>query len=359
MSNEIERPSNSYTYLDPFEGKPTLPVFPTIADDANTKVVAAAISKYLAEVADASIRTTYTTADTLDLVAERAAIVGGNIMVDVMGTNPTVLNYALTGLAPPPNPDGLVVDFDATLAKIKTFVDGVENSWLTKYFPAALPNGLDPLLQLVTAGTLVTPAMQEIMWEIAKGQTARDARRARSEAVSQWASKGFNMPGGVVSKRLDTISQDLLYANAALAGQQALKALDIQVDAVKFAAEIGTRLQLGLTEGLTNLISAYARLPGVASDYAVGVTTAKRAAYGVINDYYQTLISNSNLSLQSDQSNAELHQRYLATSASFMGSVMSSQVSAAVNATDAYARIAAQTLSGVSSVTQIGIESIS
>lgn len=359
MSDEIRRPANSYTYLDPFASKPALPSFPVYADNANTKVVASAISQYLAEVADASIRTTYTTADTLDTVAERAAIVGGNIMVDVMGTNPIALDRALSGLIPPPNPDNLIVDLDATLTKIKTFVNDIEHSWLTKYFPASLPNGLDPLLQMVTSGTIVTEAMQEIMWERAKQQTTRDASRARSEAVNQWASRGFSMPGGVVNKRINTINQDLLFANADLAAQQAIKALDIQVDAVKFAADVGTRLQLGLTEGLTGLITAYARLPGVATEYAVGATTAKRAAYGAINDYYQTLISNANLSLQADQTNAEIHQRYLATSASFMGSLMSAQVSAAVNATDAYAKIAAQTLSGVSNVTQIGIESIS
>jgi hypothetical protein len=359
MSNEIERPANGYTYIDPFEPKPALPTFPTLPADANTKVVAAAISKYLAEVADASIRTTYTTADTLDTAAERAAIVGGHMMVDVMGDNPIALNYALTGLTPPPTQDNLTVDFDATLGKIKTFVDSIENSWLTKYFPAALPNGLDPLLQMVTAGTIVTEAMQEIMWENAKAQTTRDARRARSEAVTQWASRGFNMPGGVVSKRLDTISQDLQYVNANLAAQQAIKALDIQVDAVKFAAEIGTRLQLGLTEGLTGLINAYSRLPSAATDYAVGITNAKRAAYSAINDYYQVLIENSKLALAADQTNAELHQRYAATAASFMGSVMSSHVTAAVNATDAYAKIAAQTLGVVNGVTQIGIESIS
>lgn len=363
MSNEIFRPAGSYTGWTDFEGKPELPDFPELGsgDSAvDTKTAAGLISQYLAQVADASIRTTYTVADELATAAGRGAEVAGNIVVDVMGQNPTVSNWAVVGLTPPVvDADDVDGDFNSTLEKIKEFIDGLEDSWLMRYFPASLPDGLDPLLEMVTSGTIVTDAMQEIMWERAKQQTARDARRATAEATTQWAAKGFNMPGGAVNAKINKISQDLQFTNADLAAQQAIKALDIQVDTVKFAAEIGTQLRLGLINGFTALVSAYAKLPSAATEYATGIANAKRTLYSATNDYYRALIDNSNLSLQADQSNAELHQRYLATSAGFMGQYMASQVNAVGQATDAYAKIAAQTLSGVNTVTQIGIESIS
>lgn len=357
MSNEIYRPAGAYTGTDPFAEKPVLPPFPNITD-VNTKVAAQLISEYLAGVADTSIRTTYTTADTLATASERGAIVGGNIMIDVMGDNPVVRDFGLIGIEPPINPDTIDVDFDATLDKIKQFTNDLQTSWLMRYFPAALPNGLDPLLQMITNGTIVSEAMQEIFWERAKRQAVREARRAESEAINNWAARGFDLPGGAVNARLNRINQDLQFAVSDIAAQQAIKALDIQVDAVKFAAEIGTQLQLGLANAFTGLVAAYIRLPSAATDYAVGISNARRATFNVMNDYYRLLIDNGNLRMQADQTNAELHQRYLATSAQFMASHMSSQVSAAANATDSYARIAAQTLGGVSSVTQIGIESI-
>lgn len=357
MSNEIARPAGAYTGTDPFREKTPLPVFPAVIG-RNSKKIAEDISQYLAGVADTSIRTTYTTADTLAGAAERGAVVGGNIMVDVMRDNPIAFNHALTGLTPPINPNTIDVDFDATLDKIKDFTNDLQNSWLMQYFPAALPSGLDPLLEMIVNGTIVTDAMQEIYWERAKQQAVRDSRRTSSEAINQWAGRGFNLPGGVVNARLNRISQDLQFTTAELAGQQAVKALDIQVDSVKFAAETGVQLKLGLANAITGLIGAYIRLPSAATDYAVGISNARRSTYDAMNNYYRVLIENSNLSLQADQTNVEAHQRYLATAAGFMGQFMSTHVSAAASATDAYARIAAQTLSGVNSVTQIGIETI-
>lgn len=359
MSNEIVRPAGGYTYVSPWEAKPTLPVFPAVAG-RDTKTVAGLISQYLAEVADVSIRTTYTTADTLNLAAEKAAINGGNMMVDVMGDNPIVADWRLLGIPEPSinlnNVDG---DFNGTLTKIKEFMDGLENSWLMRYFPAALPDGLDPLLEMVTGGTIVSDAMQEIMWERAKQQTTRDSSRAKKEAINQWAGRGFSLPGGALTSRIDRINQDLQFTNADLAAQQAIKALDIQVDTVKFAAEIGTQLRLGLINGFTGLVSAYSRLPSAATEYATGIANAKRALYSATNDYYRMQLDNSGLRLQADQTNTEMHQRYLQTAASFMGQYMSTQVQATAAATDSYAKIAAQVLANVNAVTQIGIESIS
>jgi hypothetical protein len=358
MSNEINRPSGGYTQYDPFDSKPALPVLPSL-DGLNTKEAAARISTYLAEVADTSIRTTYTTADTLDSAAESGAKIAGHMAVDVMGQNPIHINRSYAGFDQPMNPATLDVDFDATTAKIKGVVDSLQTSWLTKYFPAALPDGIDPLLEQVTSGVIVTEAQQEIMWERAKGQTLRDASRYEAEVVRNWASRGFSMPGGVVNAQIQRKNQDLFFANADLAAQQAIKALDIQVDSVKFAAEIATKLRLGLIDGLTGLVSAYLRVPSTATDYATGISNAKRASYSALNEDYRVLIDNGNLAVQSDQLEGEMHQRYLATALGFMGQYLGGQVQAAASATDSYARIAAATLAGVNSVTSIGIESIS
>ncbi|MDL2342463.1 MAG: hypothetical protein QFB87_05300 [Patescibacteria group bacterium] len=286
----------------------------------------------------------------------KAALTGNDIIISTMGENPVVRDLAVA-LPKAPDISALNVDFDAALQQVKGVVDGLQNSWLLKYFPASLPNGLDPLLQQIMAGTIVTPAMQEILWERAKQQGMRDAARVQDEAVSQWASRGFSLPGGAINTTLNRTNQDLFFANADFAAQQAIKALDIQVDSVKFAAEIGTKLQLGLINGLTELVNAYSRLPASAAEYASAVANAKRAAYGAVSEYYRTYIESAGLSLRADEANADIQQRYLATAASFMGSTMSAHVSAVTSAVDSYARTAASTIGGLNNVTSIGIQS--
>lgn len=361
MSNEIQRVTGEPTISETFADVPAAVSPPSFVSTDGTylgpSAAAAKLTEYLAGLASRSITNAENRANSLPKSMTAAAVAGNGILVAAMGDNPVVRDNSILGLTTPGNAALIEGDFEGILTKVKSLVStDLKNSWLMQYFPASLPNGLDPLLQMVTSGTIVTEAMQEIIWERAKQQTARDASRARRELVSQWASKGFSMPGGVVSKKLDAIEQNLQFANADLAAQQAIKALDIQVDAVKFAADVGTRLQLGLINGLTGLVTAYLRVPTVAAEYSLGITNARRQAYSAVNEYYRVLIDNANLRVRADEANADLHQRYLATSASFMGSAMNTHITAVSNAVEAYARTASSTIAGLNNVTSIGID---
>lgn len=360
MSNEIKKvfaPSS----VNPFAPPPPVIPAPSLINATTGGYlapadVAAALTTYISQVAQQSITNANNTALKLPEAAIRSAAFASQVLVDVMGDNPEVSSPFISFPAPP-DITALNVDFDAALQQVKGVVDGLQTSWLMKYFPAAMPNGFDPLMQQILAGTIVTSAMQEILWERAKQQGMRDAARVQDEAVVQWASRGFSLPGGAINTTINRSNQDLFFANADFAAQQAIKALDIQVDAIKFAAEIGTKLQLGLINGLTELVSAYARLPAAAAEYASSVANARRAAYGAVSEYYHTYIEGLGLSMRADEANADLHQRYLATAASFMGSTMSAHVSAVTSAVDSYARTAASTIGGLNNVSSIGISS--
>lgn len=256
-------------------------------------------------------------------------------------------------LPPPPAASTLEVDFDAALAQVQGVVNGLSGSWLMQYFPAALPDGFDPLMDLVLNGAIVSDAMQELIWERAKAQTARDAARYEDEAVAQWASRGFSLPGGVINKQIQRKNQDLFFANADLAAQQAIKALELQVDAAKFAADIGTKLRLGLIDGLTRLVTAYVQLPVAAANYAAAIAEARRAAYSSIGEYYRAVVAASDIKLKPSIANAELMQRYVGDLVQVSGTAMGHQVHAAAAGTNALAQVAASSLSGLNGVASV------
>lgn len=266
---------------------------------------------------------------------------------------PTVPAANVPTLPPPPGASTLAVDFDAALAQVRGVVDALSGSWLMQYFPAAMPDGFDPLMDLVLNGAIVSDAMQEIMWERAKAQTARDAARFEGEVVSQWASRGFSLPGGVINKQIQRKNQDLFFANADLAAQQTIKALELQVDAAKFAADVGTKLRLGLIDGLTRLVSVYAQLPVAAANYAAAVAEAKRAAYTAIGEYYRAVIAASDITLKPSIVNAELMQRYVGDLVQVSGTAMGHQVHAAAAGTNALAQVGAASLSGLNGIASV------
>lgn len=294
----------------------------------------------------------------------KADVIAGGLPASTFANQPLVFARPLTQyktiptptiptVPPAPTAAQLTMDFNAALVQVKGVVDSLQNSWLMQYFPAAMPTGFDPLMAQIINGTIITQAMQELLWERAKQQGLRDAARFEDTMISQWASRGFSMPGGVLNNQLILKGQELLHMNAGFAAQQAIKALDIQVDQTKFAAQIGTQLRLGLINGLTALTDAYARLPQAAADYAAAVSRAQAAAYAAISDYYRMIISSSELSLRADIANADNDMKYVATAGAFIGSIVRSQAEATIAQTNVYAQSAAAALSGLTGVATV------
>lgn len=265
----------------------------------------------------------------------------------------TVVEPPLPDIPPMPTTGELGVDFAATLDTVESFVNGLQNSWLMTYFPAALPSGLDPLLTNIINGVLVDAATQEIMWERAKAQTLRDAARFEDTVVTAWASRGFSMPGGVVNNQIQMKQQDSHFTAADIAAQQAIKALDIQVEAVKFAADVGVKLKLGLLSGISSLVTAYTRLPSAAAEYASAVAEAKRASYAAITEYYRTVLGAAEIKLKVSVANAENDLKYAGVAGAFIGDATRIFSQAAQAQLDAYARTAAAAYNGFNAVASV------
>lgn len=342
-------------------GQPeVLPTIATIPPPViNPKSVPVTIAHQIIGYISAVAANELAVADSVSRTIPKSPLDGANNAQDFAGRRfaaPNNITSPILSLPPPPNTDGMVVDFDAALKQVKSVVDGVQQSWLFQYFPASLPGGLDPLLAQITNGTIITDAMQEIFWSRAKYQTQRDAARFEDEAITAWAARGFSMPGGVINKQIARKNQELFNANADLAAQQAIKALDIQIDAVKFAAEIGTRLRLGLISGMTALVEAYARLPASAAAYAESVSAARRAAYAAVVEYNKVLIQSAQIKIQVDETNASNYMRAIENQTSFISQYVQAHINAQVQTADVYARQSAAAISGLNGVSTIGIQ---
>lgn len=328
---------------------------PNITTMKNAQDISKYISQYILDNLDVS----YRLYDDEKTIVDTALTEGSAAAHSFMNENlrpTTSVAHVNVPIPPAPSFDNMQVDFDAAMRQVKGVVDGLSGSWLMQYFPAALPNGVEPLLAQVTSGTLISEAMQEVFWTRAKYQAQRDAARYEDEAVSTWASRGFSMPGGVVNKQIARKNQDLFSANADLAAQQAIKALEIQIDAVKFAADVSTKLRLGLISGLTGLVSAYAQLPTAASSYAAALANAKRESYAAIHEYYKTLIASSQLRVEVDKFNVENNLEYAKVQADFIVKYIGESISAAATAMNSVTSQAAAQISGLGNVSTIGIQ---
>jgi hypothetical protein len=236
----------------------------------------------------------------------------------------------------------------------KNIVDGMANAWFMKYFPAALPNGIDTLLQAVTQ-TLVSDAMQEIIWSRARSQGLRDNARFEDEQVTTWASRGFSLPSGVLANQLMMKQQALAFTNADLAAQQAIKSLDIQVDGIKFAAEISVKLQLGLIEGMKGMIATYASVADAEMGHNVSTTNAANTLYSAVTGYYDTLIRNADTENRLALGKQDIDIKRDTIMHAAWGELVQETIKSNLTSAQIYAQIATQALGGLHSVTSASI----
>lgn len=236
----------------------------------------------------------------------------------------------------------------------KTFLDGMNNSWVMKFFPAAVPGGIDTLLQAVTQ-SLVPEAIQEIMWSRAKAQGMRDNARFEDEQVTTWASRGFSLPSGVLANQLMMKQQQLAYTNADLAAQQAIKALDIQIDGIKFAADLSVKLQLGLINGMNGLIDAYNKVALAEMDHNAAMTNATNQLFGGVTAYYDTLVKSAATDTQSTLGRADIGIKQDNILQQAWSNLVREKTTAALTSAQVFAQISNSALGGLHGVTSASV----
>ena len=258
-------------------------------------------------------------------------------------------------------PDGIVTTIQTAMQMYplgtnyaKTLMDGMNNSWVMKFFPAAVPGGIDTLLQAVTQ-SLVPEALQEIMWSRAKAQGMRDNARFEDEQVTTWASRGFSLPSGVLANQLMVKQQQLAYTNADLAAQQAVKALDIQIDGVKFAADISVKLQLGLISGMNSLIDAYNKVALAEMDHNAAMTTATNQLFGGVTAYYDTLVKSAATDTQSILGRQDIGVKQDSMLRQAWSDLVRERSSAAVSGAQVYAQMANAAFGGLHGVASASV----
>ena len=184
----------------------------------------------------------------------------------------------------------------------------------------------------------------------ARDQANRAANKAIDEATNRWASRGFTMPGGVIANQIQMIDQEQQYNTAELAGAQAIKALDIQIDVTKFAADVGVRLKTAAMEAVVNLIKLYMELPRAAADFARAQAEAIAAVERVMIEYYRTMLEGANITLRANMANSDEYTKTLSVASSFIVGKMQAEVQGRTASAQVYSQQAAAAMGVLNAV---------
>lgn len=260
----------------------------------------------------------------------------------------------------------------------------------------------------VEAGIAAANDDSEIAWTRARDQAAREGARLEAQAIAEWASRGFALPGGVLTAIQAESRQGTLDAVTKVAIEEAIKAqerridmakiaidsylrsaeyvtradlealkapleaylkhaemevrghekraeeavrhLGMRLDFTKFGGEFALRYRTAAIEGMNGLLNAYANISRNEADFLVRIADAKRQAVSALVEYHKVGLAHAEISLNVEKANVDKDLKYAETAANFIARSVANHVQAAMATGDIYGRVAQGALGGLNAV---------
>lgn len=229
------------------------------------------------------------------------------------GTAPiTVVAPVVASLPFTPNKDIsslFQTDFDTTWSDLEAWVRGLMTDWMNTYFPTldqTLISAEDVWLKAVINNGYsgIPVALEQQIWDRARGRDTIEAFRLEEEAVSQFASRGFSMPPGVLVDRVLQVQQEAANKSSTISREAAIKQIEIAVDMTKLAIGEVTKLRLGIAAALADFMRAWMAIPQAAAEIAKAKASMHSLLWTSSADYMRAQVSIANLSMDAQKTNS-------------------------------------------------------
>ena len=253
-----------------------------------------------------------------------------------------------------PEVSDTIVGYEAQLDKIVALLSDQLAGFFAKYYPLAA-DAYDEanawlLDQITNGGAGVNEQVAAELWQRARERIIRDGRRVENQIATGYAAKGYMIPPGAMTAKMEEARFQQLTATGEAATAVASKMFDAEVDMIKFA--VGQALEA--RKMAMSAAADYIRAVASAPDSAVKTYNMKdenRARMiGAAADWYRARLSRDEIVLKSKLSEKEIdykiyeHRRTQATQNDEV------RVRALASAADVYARTASAALSSLNSI---------
>ena len=257
--------------------------------------------------------TTNAQAQTLVTTAQSAAIIGFTFGEPADVTAPVIdipnfdFNTDLSGQ--------FMSDFGTIWSDFNSWVQGAMGTYMNTYFPPfnpAVPTAEDNwLLNVINNGYVGIPiAVEQAMWDRAKAKDAIESLRLEDEATTQFSSRGFAMPPGILVNRLLNIQQEAANKASTVGRDLAIKQAEISVDMTKHAITEITKIRIGIAEALANFIKAWMAIPIAAADVAKARAEVAKIMWEAIGTYVHAVVEKGDIDLKASIANQSKDMRF-------------------------------------------------
>lgn len=180
-----------------------------------------------------------------------------------------------------------------------------------QYATEIMPEVVAKLRELWAGNNGIPAAVEQAMWERAASREDLDTSRQISAATTEFSSKGFTMPQGVLVARVDAIREESQIKKQGLNREIAIKMAEIQVDNVRFACEQGIASENVLFNIWNNIAQRQFEAAKIQLDSQLAIYNAQVALFNAQQQAYSTEAQVFKIKLDAELSRIEVYKAEL------------------------------------------------
>lgn len=179
------------------------------------------------------------------------------------------------------------------------------------YLPEVMPEVVAKLREIWSGGNGIPPAIEQALWDRAASREDTDTSRQISAAYTEFSSRGFTEPPGMLVARVDAIREEAAIRKQSLGRDIAIKMAEIHVDNVRFAVEQGVAAENVLYNIWSNMAQRQFEAAKIQLDSQFALYNAQVSLFNARQQAYSTEAQIFKTRLDAELSRIELFKAEL------------------------------------------------
>lgn len=250
--------------------------------------------------------------------------------------------------------------FETEKASLVEWLEGLFTEFFVTYYPLssdAFDEAMAWLVNTITNGGTGIPAeIENQIWQRHRDKIQTSSLQAQNSAYADFSARGFSLPPGALTARLDGIRNEGILKLAEVSRDVAIKQVEIEIDNIKFAVKEAIDARLKALAAAADYVKAMALGPEIATKLVDSSQDSQARLISATADFYRARLSRDELSYKAWATLMEQKGRDGATNTDAWGKGIDSKVRAAVGAADSYGRTAAAALQSLVSVVGVNTQ---
>jgi len=188
--------------------------------------------------------------------------------------------------APPSGLDVVLQNaYSVAVSQFVSMADAYVDAELAKLNPqyqSQMARIEEQLTKYLDGGTGLKPAVENAIYERARGKNDAEARRVRDQALADAATRGFTIPTGALLSATQQARQAGADANARAAAEIVVMQAEMEQKNLQFAVTTSTGLRTAMVNATMGYLQSIVALNGQAASHAQSVVNAIVETYNAV-----------------------------------------------------------------------------